>query len=118
MNELTMKYGIDVETLPPFRPDGKGLVEKSFDLIQQRYKPVLRGKGVIEADAQERWAIDYRSQAILTPEEFAKVVIHCVLYLNRSRIIKSASECDCEPIAAKMWPWYEQQKPFYHSSDR
>ena len=82
MNELTMKYGIDVETLPPFRPDGKGLVEKSFDLIQQRYKPVLRGKGVIEADAQERWAVDYRSQAILTPEEFAKVVIHCVLYLN------------------------------------
>lgn len=109
MNELTMKYGIEVETLPPFRPDGKGLVEKSFDLIQQRYKPVLRGKGVIEADAQERWAVDYRSQAILTPEEFAKVVIHCVLYLNRSRITKSASECDCEPIAAKMWTWYEQQ---------
>ena len=109
MNELTMKYGIEVETLPPFRPDGKGLVEKSFDLIQQRYKPVLRGKGVIEADAQERWAVDYRSQAILTPEEFTKVVIHCVLYLNRSRIIKSASECDCEPIAAKMWTWYEQQ---------
>ena len=51
MNELAMKYGIEFESLPPFRPDGKGLVEKSFDLIQQRYKPALRGKGVIEARA-------------------------------------------------------------------
>ena len=78
MEELAMKYGIEFESLPPFRPDGKGLVEKAFDLIQQKYKPLLRGKGVIEPDAQERWAVDYRSQAILTLEEFTKVVVHCV----------------------------------------
>lgn len=69
MNELAMKYGIEFESLPPFRPDGKSLVEKSFDLMQQKYKPILRGKGVIEADAQERWAVDYRSQAVLTLDE-------------------------------------------------
>ena len=89
MEELAMKYGIEFESLPPFRPDGKSLVEKSFDLIQQKYKPALRGKGVIEADAQERWAVDYRSQAVLTLEDFTKVIIHCVLYLNSCRIIQN-----------------------------
>lgn len=109
MEELAMKYGIEFESLPPFRPDGKGLVEKAFDLIQQKYKPLLRGKGVIEPDAQERWAVDYRSQAALTLEEFTKVVIHCVLYLNSSRMIENAHIKDTEPTAAALWMLQEQQ---------
>lgn len=90
MQELCRKYGVEIQSLPPFRPDGKGLVEKSFDLIQQRYKPLLRGKGVIEPDAQERWAVDYRSQSVLTLDEFTKIVIHCVLYINSGRILTNA----------------------------
>ena len=109
MEELAMKYGIEFESLPPFRPDGKGLVEKAFDLIQQKYKPLLRGKGVIEPDAQERWAVDYRSQAVLTLEEFTKVVIHCVLYLNSSRMIENVHIPETEPTAAALWMWQEQQ---------
>lgn len=100
MNELAMKYGIEFESLPPFRPDGKGLVEKSFDLIQQRYKPALRGKGVIEEDAQERWAVDYRSQAVLTLEEFTKVILSCILYLNSCRVIENRFCKDADPVAA------------------
>lgn len=109
MNELIIKYGIEVESLPPFRPDGKGLVEKTFDLIQQKYKPILRGKGVIEADAQERWAVDYRSQATLTLEEFTKVVIHCVLYLNSSRIIQNCQISEATPTAAELWKWFSSE---------
>ena len=67
--------------------DQKGCVEKSIDLLQKRYKPLLRGKGVIEDDAQERWATDYRTQAILDLDDFARVVIHSVLYLNSGRLI-------------------------------
>lgn len=109
MEELAMKYGMEFESLPPFRPDGKGLVEKSFDLIQDKYKPFLRGKGVIEPDAQERWAVDYRSQAVLTLEDFTKVVIHCVLYLNSCRIIQNAQGGEAAPVAAELWKWYEEQ---------
>ena len=87
MQELCQKYGVEIQSLPPFRPDEKGLVEKAFDLIQQRYKPLLRGKGVIEPDAQERWAVDYRSQSVLTLEEFIQIVIHCVIYLNAGRVL-------------------------------
>lgn len=53
MDELCVRYGVEWESVPPFRPDNKGLVEKTFDLIQQRYKATLRGKGVIESDAME-----------------------------------------------------------------
>ena len=91
MQELCRKYGVEIQSLPPFRPDGKGLVEKSFDLIQQRYKPLLRGKGVIEPDAQERWSTDYRSQSVLNLDEFIKIVIHCVLYINSGRILADAA---------------------------
>ena len=42
MAELCRRYGIEILTLPPFRPDQKGTVEKSLDLLQAGYKPILR----------------------------------------------------------------------------
>ena len=87
MSELCRRYGLEVLTLPPFRPDQKGCVEKSIDLLQQRYKPLLRGKGVIEDDAQERWATDYRTRAVLDLDDFTRIVIHSVLYLNSGRLV-------------------------------
>ena len=109
MRELAEKFGMEFESLPPFRPDEKGLVEKAFDLIQQKYKPLLRGKGVIEADAQERWATDYRKQAVLTLEEFTQIVIHCVLYLNKSRILEKVSLPGLAPTASNLWNHYLKQ---------
>ena len=87
MNEFCTRYGTELQVLPPFRPDRKGIVEKTFDLLQSRYKPLLRGKGVIEPDAQERWATDYRTQAVLNLDEFTTIVVHCVIYLNSWRCL-------------------------------
>ena len=87
VEELSLRYGVVIQNLPPYRPDRKGLVEKAFDLIQGRYKPLLRGKGVIEEDAQERWAVDYRAQASLTLGEFTAIVIHAVVFLNSGRLL-------------------------------
>ena len=87
MSELCRRYGLEVLTLPPFRPDQKGCVEKSIDLLQQRYKPMLRGCGVIEDDAQERWATDYRMQATLDLDDFTRIVIYAILYLNSGRLL-------------------------------
>lgn len=94
MGELCKRYGLEVLTLPPFRPDFKGTVEKSIDLLQQRYKPMLRGKGVIEDDAQERWATDYRTQAVLDLDDFARIVIHSVLYLNSGRLLNGKTPAE------------------------
>lgn len=89
MQELCRRYGVELIAQAPFRPDRKGLVEQAFHLLQERYKPLLRGKGVIEPDAQERWAVDYRSQAVLTLEDFTQVLIHCIVYLNSGRVLSS-----------------------------
>ena len=94
MSELCRRYGLEVLTLPPFRPDFKGTVEKSIDLLQQRYKPMLRGRGVIEDDAQERWATDYRTQATLDLDDFARVVIYSILYLNSGRLIEGKTPAE------------------------
>lgn len=94
MGELCKRYGLEVLTLPPFRPDFKGTVEKSIDLLQQRYKPMLRGRGVIEEDAQERWATDYRTQATLDLDDFARVIIHSILYLNSGRLIEGKTPAE------------------------
>ena len=91
MSEMCRRYGLEVLTLPPFRPDFKGTVEKSIDLLQQRYKPMLRGRGVIEDDAQERWATDYRTQATLDLDDFTRIVIHSILYLNSGRLVDGKS---------------------------
>lgn len=58
IQDFCAKYGMEMQSLPPFRPDQKPLIEKSFDLLQARYKPLLRGNGTIEDDAQERWSTD------------------------------------------------------------
>ena len=97
MQELCRRYGVELIAQAPFRPDRKGLVEKAFNLLQERFKPLLRGKGVIEPDAQERWAVDYRNQATLTLEDFIQVLIHCIVYLNSGRTLSSV----CTP--AQLW---------------
>lgn len=89
MQELCRRYGVELIAQAPFRPDRKGLVEQAFHLLQERYKPLLRGKGVVECDAQERWAVDYRGQAVLTLEDFTQVLIHCIVYLNSGRVLSS-----------------------------
>jgi uncharacterized protein YnzC (UPF0291/DUF896 family) len=58
--------GVSMINLNPYRPDLKSVVEKFFDCIQELYKPMLKGKGVIEPDFQERGARDYRKDACLT----------------------------------------------------
>ena len=67
---LCESYHIEIENLPAYRPDLKGVVEKLFDLVQSAYKPLLKGKGVIESDTQERGAPDYRRQGTLDLEQF------------------------------------------------
>lgn len=86
IEELCLRYGVQLESVPPYRSELKPLVERVFGLLNGQYKSLLRGKGVIEADAQERWSIDYRTQAILTLGEFTQVLIHCIINLN-SRLL-------------------------------
>lgn len=87
--EQIAELGVKVVNLPVYRPELKGSVEKFFDIIQDLFRPYLKGKGVIEPDFQERGTHDYRKDACLTLEQFEKVLIRCILYYNSQRIIEN-----------------------------
>ena len=83
------ELGIKVINLPAYRPELKGCIEKFFDIIQDLFRPYLKGRGLIEPDFQERGAHDYRKDACLTLEQFEKVLIRCIIYYNSQRIIEN-----------------------------
>lgn len=87
--EQIAELGIKVVNLPVYRPELKGTVEKFFSIIQDLFRPYLKGRGLIEQDFQERGAHDYRKDACLTLEQFEKVLIRCILYYNSQRIIEN-----------------------------
>lgn len=115
LENLCESYHIEIENLPAYRPDLKGVVEKLFDLVQSAYKPLLKGKGVIESDTQERGAPDYRRQGTLDLEQFTAVVLRCVLFYNSKSVqtgftrTPAMIETNTPPLAASIWSFCEAQ---------
>lgn len=107
--EQIADLGITVVNLPPYRPELKGVVEKFFDVIQGLYKPYLKGKGVIDVDFRERGAHDYRKDAVLTLEDFEKIILHCIIYYNNNRIMENFAYTEkmllegVKPTASDIW---------------
>ena len=113
--EQITELGVTLINLPPFRPDLKGPVEKLFDLVQEKYKDVLKGKGVIMSDFQERGAHDYRRDACLTIEDFERIVVRCIIYYNSERVISDYPytvemiQANIRPYACDIWNWKVQE---------
>lgn len=109
MGELCLQYGVDLNVNEPFRPDLKSLVERNIGLIQESYRSMLEGNGVIGDDAYERWAVDYRKQAVLTIEEYRAIVVHCILALN-SRTLENMGHLpfDAPNTPIKLWKWMQE----------
>ena len=104
--EHLTELGVSVVNLNPYRPDLKSVVEKFFDCIQNLYKPLLKGKGIIESDFQERGANDYRRDACLTLEQFERVLVNCIIYYNCHRIIDLPLISETiKPHASDLWNW-------------
>lgn len=126
LENLCENYHIEIENLPAYRPDLKGVVEKLFDLIQSAYKPLLKGKGIIESNTQERGAPDYRRQGTLDLEQFTAVVLRCVLFYNAKSVqtgftrIPAMIEANTPPLAASIWSFCEAQEdcPVREATDK
>ena len=89
--EQLSELGVTIVNLPSYRPELKGIVEKFFDIVQNYYKPYLKGKGIIEPDFQQRGAHDYRLDACLTLEDFRKILLRCIVHYNSKRKLASVS---------------------------
>lgn len=113
--EQIVELGVRLINLPPYRPELKGSVEKFFDVIQNLYKPHLKGKGIVEPDFQERGAHDYRRDACLTMEDFEKILVRCVVYYNNHRVIESFPYTEpmlvdnVQPTSSSIWNWSIKQ---------
>lgn len=110
-----VELGVRLINLPPYRPELKGSVEKFFDVIQDLYKPYLKGKGVIEPDFQDRGAHDYRKDACLTLKAFETILLRCIVYYNSSRLIENFPYTDAmldnnvQPKSSTIWNWSMSQ---------
>ncbi|WP_197260848.1 Mu transposase C-terminal domain-containing protein [Brevibacillus laterosporus] len=109
IERLVDAFNIHVENTAPYRADWKGVVEKHFDLIQKRVKPLL--PGYVEKDFQERGSRDYRLDAILTLDDFTKIIIKQILYYNQKHYLKDyirdeeLVRDDISPIPRELWNW-------------
>ena len=105
------ELGVTLVNLPAFRPELKGPVEKFFDLIQDMFKPYLKGKGVIEPDYRERGAHDYRKDACLTLDEFEKIILRCIIFYNSQRVVEdfpyteAMLNAEIKPYANCLWEY-------------
>lgn len=113
--EQIAELGVTLINLPAYRPDLKGPVEKLFDLVQSSYKDILKGKGIIMPDFQERGAHDYRKDAALTMREFEKIVVRCIVHYNCERVVQNYPYTpkmladSVPPYANSIWNWKKHE---------
>lgn len=121
---LINNFNLHVENAAPYRADWKGIVEKGFDLVQQKVKPFL--PGYIDKDYRQRGAEDYRLKARLTIDTFTKIIIEYVLKYNATHWLKNYEldedmiADDVNPIPLELWNWGIRNrtgKLKYYSSD-
>ena len=113
--EQISDLGVQIINLPSYRADLKSKVEKFFDIIQNLYKPYLKGKGVIEPDFQERGAHDYRKDACITLWEFEKILLRCIIHYNTQSVVENFPftedmfEADVKPYRNTIWNYMLEQ---------
>ena len=109
--ENISELGISIINLKSYRADSKGSVEVAFNALDTYMKPYLLGKGYIEPDFQERGVHDYRKDACLTLYDFEKILLHCIIFYNSSRIIEEFRMTEemladnLKPIPCHIWKW-------------
>lgn len=81
--------GINIINLPAYRPDLKGSIEKFFDIVQDYFKPYLKGRGVVEKDYMQRGVRDYRKDSSLTLYDFESILIRCIIFYNSARVLSN-----------------------------
>ena len=109
------ELGVQIVDLQSYRAELKSLVEVFNRIIQDLWKPELKGKGVIEPDWQERGSHDYRKDACLTLAQFEKILVRCIIFYNAQRILEGYPMSEkmlqdhVKPIAADIWRYKNDQ---------
>lgn len=105
---LINNLNIKIENTAPYRGDLKGIVERNFRTINEKFKHMT--PGAIEKQFRERGDRDYRLDAVLNIKEFTAVIIHEVI--NHNNNIVNGYSMDIElikdeikPVPTMIWNW-------------
>lgn len=82
----------ELQVMESYRPDLKANVEKWFDILNSIWTPFFQGKGRVHKPKEELpyGMIDYKSQAVITLEEFEKeILIQSIDYYNNEHVLKN-----------------------------
>jgi len=107
-DSLANALGIRVHNTPPHRADFKGIVERRFRIANEKFIHFIPGA---VARPQQRGDTDYRLAAVLTLDEFRKLLICYVLdynshhYLSEYRKDEFMIADHVERYPLDLWEW-------------
>lgn len=105
---LISSLHIKVLNSSPYRADAKGIVERSFRVINEKViKPFLPGTVNLNAVRGDK---NYRLDGVLDIFQFTQIMIKSCLHhnnswLNEYKRDETMIEDDIEPIPLKLWNW-------------
>jgi len=106
-DNLVNALGIRVSNTPPYRGDGKGIIEQSFRLSHLAL--VHRLPGSVRR-ARERGEPDYRQDAVLTLREYTHLMVlwvknHNLHYLDDYPLTEDMVAGGVDPYPIDLWNW-------------
>ena len=106
---FSQAFGVRIENAPARRGDAKGIVERYFRTVQERFKPYASGV-VEDTTSRKRGGHDYRLDASLTLPEFTQIISAGILYHNNFQTLSkydrtSGMPGDLPAIPVMLWNW-------------
>lgn len=102
-------FGVRIENAKARRGDAKGIVERYFRTLQEKFKPYT--PGIVEpVISKKRGGKDYRQDATLTLPQFTELMLNSILWNNNRKKIKGYDRCVGMPsnlpaISRELWNW-------------
>ena len=106
---FSQAFGVRIENAPARRGDAKGIVERYFRTVQDRFKPYA--SGVVEnTTSRKQGGHDYRLDARLTLREFTQIIIAGIIYHNNFHTLSKYDRAagmpgDLPAIPLTLWNW-------------
>jgi hypothetical protein len=107
-NNLVDSLGVDIDNTPPYRADMKGIVEQTFNQLNNEAIHWLPGS---VKKLPERGERDYRLDGVITLYEFRQLIILAILdHNNEKRLSKYPMnrfmiQDELEPYPVNLWQW-------------
>lgn len=114
IDTLINNFNVSVENAAAYRADWKGIVERRFRLLPEKFRPFV--PGYVHRDFKARGGRDYRLDAALSLDEFTQIIIECILHYNNHHEISRYDKdrdvrADGVPgIPMLLWEWGRQHR--------